>query len=258
MHQFDNLKYFSNPDNVLKKMIPHVSKSTWVDETDEINLDYTYLVKGPWNYTKEQQEVFSKGNYIHIDNGYFREKKNPYKRITYNALQQNKLLDVPSDRLDILLSKEILPWKNSGDYILILAPNPGPLSYYTNFATSLEWCIDIKNKLLEHTDRKIFFRFKESAKRRGHDMLNKYLDGCYAVISLQSIGCIETITKGVPTLNLAPSCLDCLYKSKIEMIENLPKPDNRYEWLKTLSYSQFTIKEIKSGYALDTLSEYTK
>ena len=96
-------------------------------------------------------------------------------------------------------------------------------------------------------------RFKEPAKHRGKDPLIKYLDKCHAIVTLQSIGCVETITAGIPTLNLAPSCLNGLYQSDVSMIENLPKPDNRYEWLKSLSYSQFTLEEFEDGKALECI-----
>jgi hypothetical protein len=44
-------------------------------------------------------------------------------------------------------------------------------------------------------------------------------------------------------------------KSELKDIENLKYPDNRYEWLKSLAYGQFTEEEMFSGYALSTLEE---
>lgn len=254
MQHFNNLFYFSNPHKILKIALNYFQNSVKIIETNDINLNQMYLVKGPWYYEKKYNIIFKEGNFLHLDNGYF--KKNLYKRLTINALQQNKIIDVPDDRLQKVFNNNILPWKKTGDYILILAPNPGPLSYYTNFSTALEWCLDIKQKLSNYTDRKIFFRFKENTKNRKLDPLEKYLDNCYALITLQSIACVEAISKGIPTINLAPSCLDALYKCDLSNIETIPQPENRYEWLKSLSYSHFTWEEMENGFALNTLERY--
>lgn len=235
----------------------HLSKSINIQKSnDTTNKDNCFFVGGPIS-SLDVLHRLEKDNasYINIDKGYFKNRKsNSHWRLTFNNLQQTKIFDVPNDRLKHF-NIELKPWQTNGEYILILAPNPLPLLYYTGSSDVLAWCMDIKNKLLEYTDRKVFIRFKESRKIRGHDPLTKYLNNCYAIVTLQSIGCIETIINGIPTLNLAPSCLDCLYQSKIELIEKLPKPDNRYEWLKTLSYSQFTIEEIENGTALEIFSK---
>lgn len=235
----------------------HLSKSVSIEMTNDTSKrDYCFFTGGPiTSYSILKRLDKDLANYINIDKGYLsNRKKNSHWRLTYNNLQQTKLLDVPDDRLK-KFNIDIKPWKTGGDYILVLAPNPKPLLYYTNSEDTLSWCMDIKSKLLKYTDRKIFFRFKESRKARGSDSIEKYLENCYAVVTLQSLGCVETIMQGIPTINLAPSCLDCLYKSDISMIESIPKPDNRYEWLKTLSYSQFTIPELENGYALKTLQD---
>ena len=43
---------------------------------------------------------------------------------------------------------------------------------------------------------------------------------------------------------------------QLDDIENLTYSENRYEWLKSLSYSQFTWDEMQSGYALNTVEQY--
>lgn len=236
------------PSKVDRLIDIHLSKSinikTSNDTTDKNNC---FFIGGPISSIDVLRRLEnSPASYINIDKGYFRNRKSTsHWRLTLNNLQQQKLLDVPDDRIKEF-NIDIKPWQSNGDYIIILAPNPKPLLYYTGNDDILGWCLKTKAKLLEHTDRKIFIRFKEPAKHRGRDPLFKYLDRCHAIVTLQSVGCVQTIMAGIPTLNLAPSCLDCLYKSKFNMIENMPMPDNRYEWFKTLSYSQVTINEIEN------------
>lgn len=243
------------PSKVDRLIDIHLAKSVNIEiSNDTTNNSNCFFVGGPISSINVLQRLKnSPASYINIDKGYFRNRKSTsHWRLSVNSLQQQRLLDVPNDRLKDF-NIDISPWQTNGEYIIILAPNPNPLLYYTAHDDVLSWCLDTKEKLLEHTDRKVFIRFKEPAKHRGRDPLSKYLDKCHAVVTLQSVGCVETIMAGIPTLNLAPSCLDGLYKSDINMIENLPKPDNRYEWLKSLSYSQFTLEEFENGRALDLL-----
>lgn len=258
MHQFNFVKFPKKhilPSKVHRLIDIHLSKSIDLKESNDTNnKNNCFFTGGPISSINVLQRLEkSPASYISIDKGYFRNRKSTsHWRLSFNSLQQQKLLDVPDDRLkDFHIN--IKPWQSNGEYIIILAPNPKPLLYYTGHDNVLAWCLETKAKLLEHTDRKVFIRFKEPVKQRSHDPLSKYLDKCHAIVTLQSLGCIETIIAGVPTLNLAPSCLNGLYKSTVNMIEDLPKPDNRYEWLKSLSYSQFTIDEFENGKALELL-----
>lgn len=258
MHRY-NFKRFSKgetiPSKVDRLIDIHLSKSVNIETSNDIvNKNNCFFIGGPISCIDVLQRLESNpASYINIDKGYFRNRKSTsHWRLSFNSLQQQRLLDVPDDRLKEF-NINIKPWQSNGEYIIILAPNPKPLLYYTGSEDVLAWCLETKAKLLEHTDRKVFIRFKEPAKHRGRDPLSKYFDKCYAVITLQSVGCVETIMAGIPTLNLAPSCLDNLYKSNVNMIEDLPKPDNRYEWFKSLSYSQFTIKEFENGKAIELL-----
>lgn len=243
------------PSKVDRLIDIHLSKSINIETTNNTaDKNNCFFIGGPISSINVLRRLDnSPASYINIDKGYFRNRKSTsHWRLSFNSLQQQQILDVPDDRLKAF-NIDIKPWQTAGDYVIILAPNPKPLLYYTGSEDVLSWCLETKAKLLEYTDRKIFIRFKEPAKHRGKDPLIKYLDKCHAVITLQSIGCVETITAGIPTLNLAPSCLTGLYQSDVSMIENLPKPDNRYEWLKSLSYSQFTLEELEDGKALELL-----
>ena len=193
-------------------------------------------------------------NFVNIDKGYIQPnpKVTDFWRMSYNKFQQTEILDVPDDRIGNIKLK---PWKKDGSYIIILAPNPHPLDYYFN--TKIEqWLNEIKIKLLKLTDRKIFVRYKDNKKIRSHDPLKKYLNDCYAIITLQSLGSVEATLEGIPCINLAPSCLQGLHNMTLDNIENLIYPENRFEWLKSLTYSQFTWSEMRSGYALNTIEKY--
>ena len=238
---------------IVDGMIDLLTQQYVIKESLEIqNTDIVFV--GGFRTSLQNIKKLEHNNFINIDKGYIQPNKKvtDYWRMTFNNFQQRSILDVPGDRLKDF---EISPWNKSGSYILILAPNPDPVQYYCN-STSQQWVEQVKIKLLGLTDRKIFVRYKDNKKIRSHDPFAKYLKDCYAVVSLQSVGCVESIAHGVPAINLAPSCLDGLYKSDLNNIENLEYPKNRYEWFKSLSYSQFTWNEMKTGVALNIIEQY--
>jgi hypothetical protein len=195
-------------------------------------------------------------SFLSIDKGYFKKSKSTsHWRFSLNAFQATRYFSCPDDRLK-MFNINLKSWKKIGSYILILAPSKETLKFYTGSTDVLQWALDIKNKILNFSDRKVFIRFKDNVKK-GNDPLEKYLTNCYCVVSLQSLGCITSVINGVPVINLAPSCLDMLtISNKIENIETLDYSENRYEWLSCLSYHQFSKDEFSNGYAINTLKKY--
>jgi hypothetical protein len=243
--------------NVVDYRIDSLSQSCPIEIADELSKEKIFFIGGPTTsldliYQLRENKI----SFINIDKGYFRNRKsNSHWRMSFNSFQQTKIFEVPADRLENNFGISIKDWKKHGSYILILVPNPRPLMYYVGTEDIVNWALEIKNKLLNFTDRKIFIRFKNST-TKGLDPLSKYLEDCYAVVTLQSLGCVESIIKGVPVIALAEdSCANSLCTNKLEDIENLNYPDNRYEWLKSLSYGQFTTEEMRSGYAIRIIEE---
>lgn len=255
MALFDQLFYFENPHSVLEKIIPAFRNCVPVSETNKITADQTYLVVGPWKYTPEQQIIFNHGKYLHYDKGYIFNNKVPNTfRLTYNSLQESKIFDCDDARIKEF-NVVIKPWKKTGDYILIVAPDEFPVRYYTRLQNEFEWAMWCKGELRKYTDRKIFIRHKEKRKQRIHDPLDLYLKDAWAVVTHQSLACIESILEGVPVFNLAPSCCNKMALQDLSKIEEPFYPDNRWEWIKSLSYGQFTYEEIYNGTALSILRE---
>lgn len=231
-----------------------VQNSINVINTKEVIPNKTYLVGSPWFYTIEQQKVFNE-NYLSYNKGYFfTGKVADYHRLTYNKVQETDLFECDDRRIN-KFNLKLDPWNKSGDYILILGSSNHATKYYTNYESSLEWILEIKNELKKYTDRKVFYRFKENRKKRNFDPLSLYLKDAWAIITLQSLGSIESICNGVPVFNLAPCCCQPVALQDLSKIESPFYPENRWEWLKSLSYGQFTPEEISNGVALSLIKE---
>jgi hypothetical protein len=246
--------------NLLTKVVDYridaIEKSISIETTDTILKNKIFFVGGPATCLDKINLIIEKGSsFINIDKGYFRNRKsNSHWRMTFNNFQQTKIFDVPADRLENNFDIKLKNWKKNGSYILILAPNPKPLNFYFNTEDTFSWALDIKNKLLNFTDRKVFIRFK-NATTKGNDPLIKYLDDCYAVVTLQSLGGVQSIIEGIPVISLADCCMKSICKNELKDIENLTYPDNRYDWLKSLAYGQFTEEELINGSAMSILKE---
>lgn len=238
---------------VCDRIIDLATTNMQIETSEVLTSNKLFFVGGPKSSLDKIKDLEqSNTSYINIDKGYFRNRKSTsHWRLSCNSLQQLTMFDVPDDRVKAF-NLDYKPWKTTGSYILILAPNPNPLILYEGHDNILQWVLDVRRKLLKYTDRKIFIRFKDLVKK-GYDPIQKYYDDCYAIVSLQSLGVVDATLNGIPCINLAPSCLDSLHDHKLEDIENLTYPDNRYEWSKSLAYGQFTKDEMISGFALDTL-----
>jgi hypothetical protein len=249
------MKYYRFPKSldtlIVDSKIDLLSLNTQIEFDDHLYKEKIFFVGGSVS-SLDRIKKLKQNNlpFINIDKGYLKNKKTTsHWRISYNSLQQMKLLDVPADRLENNFDIKLKKWKKEGSYILLLAPNPNSLNLYYQTNNVLNWSLEIKNKILKYTDRKVFVRFKDNNIKK-NDPLIKYLEDCYAVVTLQSLGCVEALIEGVPVISLAESCLDSISKNKIEDIENLYYPENRFEWLKSLSYSQFSDEEMSSGLAM--------
>ena len=220
--------------------------------TTEYNPAYTYLGSDPaFNQVTYENCIQNNCNFLNLGKAYVRGYG---ARITYNNLQQTKHFEPQHNRLKCWNYTN--KWTNdSNGYILLLAPGEQTLKFYTGKSNVIEWCNEIKNKLRDYTDRKIFVRLKDVRSLRGRDPITKYFNGCYAVVSLQSVGSIESIAQGIPAFTLYPSALNSFngWNNDITQIENIVYPKDKSKWLNILANSQFTKEEILSGFMFDTL-----
>jgi hypothetical protein len=240
----------NNSKHVLK-FADTVSQYRKIIYTKSYDKDLTFIGSDPIFNKITYTNCSENGcNFLNIGKGYLRK----YLRISYNSLQQTASFAPLYDRLDQWTYTN--NWSNSKDgYILLLAPKRETLKYYTGYDDVIQWCNDIKNQLRNYTDKKIFVRLKDVRSLRGKDPITMYFDGCYATVSLQSVGCIESIIHGIPAFTIAPSALSSFDKwnNNISNIENIVYPTDKSKWLNVLANSQFTPEEIKNGFALDTI-----
>mgnify|MGYP003968711367 FL=1 len=210
--------------------------------------------------------------YYYGDNCYLGNKRD-YFRITKNNLQTTELNDYPDDRLrefDITVKD----WTRSGSHILICPPTQG----FRIFFNIHEWTEQTIQTLRKHTDRPIIVRekpaemaildsagyltpdvhgttlLKRSRKIKNRVPLSEDLKDCWAVVTHQSNVAGDAVMNGVPAFVSEHSAAFTLGNTKLSNIEKPHYSDDVEKWFRHLSYNQFNLDEMKSGFAWEILN----
>lgn len=183
---------------------------------------------------------------IGVDHGYFSSRDaNGHFRFCVNSFEDpGKLVDTPTDRWEEF-GKAILPKKQNGEHIVILSPSSF-WAYYDNLNPHI-WDWHREEELKELTNLRVI-----SKNKRDTTPLSEYLEGAAALVHYASMGALEALRLGVPVVTLGPSFLKNYTNTSISEINSLELPD-REKLFCNLCYRQFTIAEIISGYAWETI-----
>ena len=191
-------------------------------------------------------------NYYYMDHGYFNQSNrkfenkrtnvldmNGYFRIVYNNLIHNGEGNYPDDRLK-KLKLNFVETKNYGDNIILSEPSETMKKIYN----AHNWVNDTKKIVKKFSDRKIIVHNKFSKKP-----LDELLKNAWSFVSLQSTAGFKAMLSGIPAYFTETSL------KKINRIEDLENPKINYNIFNNLAYGQWTLKEIESGEAWETISK---
>ena len=169
-------------------------------------------------------------------------------RLTKNGMMINyidKLNDIDNKRISNFKKHiEIKPWTKKGDYILIVSPSEHVNLWY-DFTN---WEKDKINKLKQYTQREIRVRRKDSKTPFMEELKN-----AWAVITSQSTAAVDAVMNGVPSFCDEMSMAKPVSHTDLSYIETPFYTDNREEWMNSLLANQYTMSEIKNGFAWNRL-----
>jgi len=207
------------------------------------------------NYTKAKSYQANKSSWLFCDMPYW-GRWNPlyqavapdndyYWRTIVNGLHVNKIINgLPHDRIKNITIEE---WRTTGDYILVAPSSPT----MNRFMDTPNWEKDTIKFLKTKTDMPIRIRHKprkggKSGPAYALVPLEDDLKKATCVVTGCSLVAVEAIIKGIPVY-----CHDIASTRPVaQSISNFGNPvysAERKNWLATLSYHQYTSKEIKSG-----------
>jgi hypothetical protein len=250
-----------------------IVKSTADYELPEIGTDVAVVigVKGKSRKIIDDHKAMGK-KIIYIDKGYFRiANVNPdrlsrslYYKVSINDFQPLDYLmdlDVSGDRWSHISKKfKLKPkkWESGRSNVVWLGPSQKYCTFHglgdaTKFSES---CINI---LIKKTGRDVVYRPKHSwadatpikgtrFSRPPVKIEDEFKDA-YALATHGSNMSAEAILSGVPVIAFGPAIARPLATTEYDKFNDVifPSDESRLDWLRKISYCQWTVAEMASG-----------
>jgi hypothetical protein len=168
-------------------------------------------------------------DHAYIDRGYDRENF----RVILSDVHQLKLLGREKPKGYQMKARR---WKR-GEHIVLFPPS----HTMGRLFDAQSWAEETSRELMRHTDRKIRVKVKDSL-----EPLHEYLHNCHAAVGYGTVASVEAALAGIP-LFCGPHCPGTpIGLADFSQIESPIYPD-REPWFSSLTWSQFTLKEIEAG-----------
>ncbi len=155
----------------------------------------------------------------------------------------------------------IAPWRKTGAHILVC----GQRGFgYNAMAMPDDWPDRVLTEIRARTDRPVWFRPHPKRRRRlpsaGYDRildfrepLARHLKDCWAVVVWTSNVATEALLAGVPVFFCGPNIVThCAAEQGLEGLERPAYPDRLLAFTR-LAWSQYSLSEIESGWAIKTV-----
>lgn len=196
-------------------------------------------------------------DWYYIDSGYFgNEEYKKYFRVTRNNRHAVGPV-IPRNDVRLRQIKLDRTWYERGRKILIVPPDEKTCDTY-GLPKPEQWIQDIRSQIASYTDRPIELR-QRPASRLVRNSSDRFVDALRrdvnAVVVWSSNAGVEAAMHGIPVVVLG-ECGAASVAGRLEDIDSLPDLDHgRIEdWLRHLSYCQFTLKEMRNGVAWKILN----
>jgi lipopolysaccharide biosynthesis glycosyltransferase len=193
-----------------------------------------------------------------IDTGYFGNgKTKTVHRVSHNALQQlGPIIERPDDRARRFGYK--FRKYTPGTKILLVPPSNKVMDLFGQPSPE-EWVKQVTAELKRYTDRPIEVRLKPTRTDRvtTKSIQAALADDVHCLITYNSIAAVEALMEGKPAIVLGQNAATTIAETELKNIENprFPSKDEMNAFINHLAYCQFTIAELRSGYAWRTVNE---
>ena len=243
----------------VKTLAPQLAKDiTWCLPGEAIPDDQSVLIRNIiYNEALLQDRRQRALPFWFVDTGYtnFLTGKKTWHRLVANDLHLTPDLSRswPADRLSLLPSMP-RPWRVNDGAILVVENSE---YHYQQQGTTLEaWREFVRQKLKGNTDRDIVFRSK-NLDRKTRDNLYEHLckKDYYCVVTDASAAAIEAVWAGIPIITLGQHISRPVARDNLANINDLYRGPIG-DWLCALTYSQWTLAEMRSGLAVKMIRRY--
>lgn len=194
-----------------------------------------------WTALKALPKAIAQGRpFLHIDNGYVEPARGGligYYRITYNGMSPVLLPDAPPSR--ILRHK--VPWRRGGNHVLIALPGA---EYGQAIGLQMQPWIDASQRAVRrHTERQLIVRPRVTHKALAVDLYR-----CWAVVTHSSNVAVDAVLNGIPVFVEPTNPAAPVGNLDLARLDSPAMPGRR-PWFNSLMAQQYTIDEMRSGFA---------
>lgn len=193
-----------------------------------------------------------------IDTGYFGNGKvKTVHRVTKNALQY---LGPIEERDGDRARKFGYKFKKftSGRKILLVPPSNKVMELFEQPSPE-EWVKQVTQEIRKYTNRPIEVRLKPLRSERvsTKSIQAALADNVHCLVTYNSIAAVEALMEGKPAIVLGQNAASVVAETDLSKIENPYKPnqDEMDAYMANLAYQQFTVPELRSGYAWNIVNE---
>ena len=172
-----------------------------------------------------------------------------------------------------LLSLELKPWRNKGEYILVAGQHDKSLQWQ-DMPSMSNWFLQTYDTIRKHTDRPILFRPHPRCRlphiERGlknvirqepqhvsgtYDNFDMQFNNIWATVSYSSNPGIHSIISGVPSF-VSNHSLAYPVANDIDFLHDIENPlmPDRTQWLNDYAHTEYTVSEIAQGIPLNRLT----
>jgi len=241
----------------------------------QMNEDVEFCFQGLIRGAEKLKPYMNTNRWYYFDQPYFyctdyknhNDFNDQWYRINVNNVQTNKINNNEKhlDRYKKLLDKskreiELKKWRKSGDHILVIPPSYHTAKWYG--IDEEQWIKNTVDEIKKHTNRPIRVRHKYKNGVKFGDRVDKDnplqndLRKCWAIVSFHSMCASHAVREGIPSFcsEHSPAAPVSLLLNQLDKIENPIRPE-RERWMATLLGSQFTLSEMKSGFAYRYLND---
>lgn len=193
-----------------------------------------------------------------IDTGYYGNiKAKRVHRVTKNGLQHyGPIIERPGDRSRKFgyKFKKFTP----GSKILVCPPSLKVMELFGQ-PDPETWVEQITQEIKKYTDRPIEIRLKPNRTDRitTKSIQAALADNVHCLITYNSIAAVEAMMEGKPAIVLGPNAAQSICSTDLRMIEtpNKPTKEEMDAFMAHLGYCQFTVDELRNGYAWRIVNE---
>lgn len=227
------------------------------------------------NNIKDIKEVMDRGEeWWYVDVGYLTQQINRYpepfiidKNKTYFRIVKGKLHTTggkvgDGKRLEELKNKKIdvefKGWKTGETKYILLCPSSPTVTYHINGITQEDWIKIVTEDIRKYTTREIRIRNKPRPNNQWWNTdIKDELKDCHCLVTNMSLAAIDAVMNMTPVICSMTNIVAPVASHNIKYIEKPFKPGRKTmnDWLKYIVENQFTIDEIASGLAYETLQK---